>query len=43
MNSAVMVSGLAMFGSMGLIVVIALVASGLLAFFENKMDHSNDH
>jgi len=42
MNEAVMVGGLALFGSMGLIVVIALAASALLHYLDPRIDHGDD-
>lgn len=43
MNEAVMVGGLAMMASMGLIVVIALAASALLGFLDPRIDHGDEH
>ncbi|SMF22562.1 hypothetical protein SAMN02745866_01424 [Alteromonadaceae bacterium Bs31] len=43
MNEAVSMGAIAMLASMGLIVVIALVAAGLLSFFEKRIDHGDEH
>lgn len=42
MNEAVMVGGLALLGSMGFIVIIALVASALLGFFDQHIHHGEE-
>jgi len=43
MNDAVMVGGIAMLGSMGLIVVIALAAAAILGYLDPRIDHGEDH
>ncbi len=43
MNEAVAVGGWAMIASMGLIVVIALLAAGLLSYLDPPIDHGDDH
>ncbi|WP_281385443.1 hypothetical protein [Teredinibacter franksiae] len=43
MNEVVMVGGYAMLGSMGLIVVIALVAAGILGYLDPRIEHGDGH
>lgn len=42
MNDAVMVGGLALFGSMGFIVVVAVAASALLHYLDPRIDHGEE-
>lgn len=42
MNEAVMIGGLALIASMGLIVVIALAASALLGYLDPRIEHGDD-
>jgi len=43
MNDAVFFGTWALFGSMGAIVVIALLAAALLAYLDPRIDHGDDH